>query len=150
MQKQENSNIRNSSYVKSELKNSSLFPIAAAVIIIIIAIAVTASVQSQHLPATFSRVITVGPVWTTNTWSCTSDADYVVSGVLRGLGSSQITIAITGLGSQSLYTLDPGKMQTFQVGSPADHTMTVTKTGTVTGWITLQTMSGAKANCTQT
>jgi hypothetical protein len=132
------------------LKNSSLFPIAAAVIIIIIAIVITATVQSQHQPMTFSQVITVGPVWTTNAWSCTSNADYMVSGVLRGLGNSQITIAITGLGSQSLYSLDPEKMQTFQVGSPADHTMTITRTGTVTGWITLQTMSGAKANCTQT
>ena len=131
-------------------KNSSLFPIGAAVIIIVIVIVITSYSQSQHPPATFSQVITVGPVWTTDTWSCNSVSYYVVSGVLRGLGNSQIAIAINGLGSQSLYALDAGKMQTFQIGSPANHTMTVTRTGAVTGWLTLQTMSGAKANCTQT
>ena len=131
-------------------KNSTVFPIAAAVIVIVFVIVITAIVQSQNTHPIFSKVITVGPVWTTDTWSCTSNADYIVSGALRGLGNSQLTISINGLGSQSLYSLDAGKMQTFQVGSPADHTMTITRTGTVTGWITLQTMSGAKANCTQT
>ena len=131
-------------------KNSSVFPIGAATIVIIIAVMVTGVVQSQHVPPTFSQVITVGPLWATDTWSCTSNADYVVSGVLRGLGTSQLAISINGLGSQSLYALDPEKLQTFQIGSPAGHTMTIARTGTLTGWITLQTMSGAKANCTQT
>ena len=131
------------------LKNSTVFPIVAAVIVIVFAIVIAATVQSQHTQ-TFSQVITVGPVWTTATWSCNSTADYVVSGMLRGLGNSSLAISISGLGSQSLYSLDPGKMQTFQVGSPADHTMSITRTGILTGWITLQTMSGAKASCTQT
>ena len=99
----------------------------------------------------FSQIITVGPVWgESNAWSCISDADYVVYGVLRGLEGTQVTIEISDLGSQSLYTLEAGKMQTFTIGSPAGHTMIITRTGTLTGWITLQTTSGAIASCTQT
>lgn len=130
-------------------RSSALFPIACATIIIIFAIVITDTVQSQHTPS-FSQVVTVGPIWATDTWSCTSSADFIVHGTLRGLANSQLSIAINGLGTQSLYSLDSGKMQTFDLGSPGGHTMTITRTGTITGWITMQTMSGAKASCTQT
>jgi len=95
-----------------------------------------------------SKIITVGPVWPTNSWSCTSDADFVVHGVLRGLQGAQLEISISGLGSQSLFTFDEGKMESFSVGSPAGNVMVITRTGTVTGWITLQTTSDAIARCT--
>ena len=96
------------------------------------------------------QIITVGPVWSTSTWLCQSSSDYIIHGTLRGLDNSQIAIAISGLGKQSLYSLIPGHLETFTVGSPAGHQMNITETGTVTGWLTMQTAHDAKANCTQT
>ena len=128
---------------------SPLFLTIVTIIVIIFTIVITGVVQGQPARA-FGQIITVGPVWTSNVWSCTSDADFIVYGALRSLGNSTLAIAISGLGSQSLYALDAGKMETFAVGSPAEHTMDITITGTVTGWITLQTMSGATASCSQT
>ena len=126
---------------------SPLFLTIATIVIIVFAIAITAVVQGPPAKE-FSQIITVGPVWPTNSWSCTSDVDFIVHGVLRGLQGAQLEIAIFGLGSQSLYIFDEGKMESFSVGSPAGHVMSITRTGTVTGWITLQTTSGAAANCT--
>ena len=122
---------------------------AIAVIIIVAAIAISAKMQQMETPTTksFSQVVTVGPIWDTNSWTCTSTGDFIVNGALRSVGTAQIQIGINGLGTQSLYALDAGKLQSFTVGSPAGHTMTITKTGTVTGWITMQTMSGANASC---
>lgn len=123
--------------------------VAIAVVVIIIAIAISTKIQQMETPQvrSFSKVITVGPVWTTNSWSCTSDRDFVVNGALRGLGSAQLEISIDGLGAQSLYVLDDTKLQSFTVGSPAGHAMTITRTGTITGWITMQTLSDATASC---
>jgi len=130
-------------------KPSSLFLTIITIVIIIFAIVITAIIQaSPEQP--FSQIITVGPVWTANTWSCTSDKDFVVHGTLRGLEGAQLTISISDLGSQSLYSLDAEKMEAFTIGSPADHTVSITRTGTVTGWLTLQTTPDAKASCTQT
>ncbi len=122
---------------------------AIAVIIIVAAIAISAKMQQMETPTTksFSQVVTVGPLWGTNSWTCTSDSDFIVNGALRSVGTAQIQIGINGLGTQGLYNLDASKLQSFTVGSPAGHTMTITKTGTVTGWITMQTMSGANASC---
>ena len=117
--------------------------------VIIVAVVITPLIQNQTTKS-FSQIITVGPLWQGNTWSCTSSDDFMVHGVLRGLEGSVLTIYISGLGAQSLYSLDPERMQTFSVGSPAGHTMNITRTGTVTGWITLQTASDAKASCLQT
>jgi len=135
-------------------KASPSFLTIASVIVIIFAIAITAIIQAPPKPEKpekpFSQIITVGPVWATNTWSCTSDADFIVYGTVRALTGAQLTIWISGLGSQSLYTFDPSNLYSFTVGSPAGHTMTLTRAGTVTGWITLQTTSGATASCTLT
>ena len=120
----------------------------ASVIVIIFAIAITALVQGKP-EKPFSQIISVGPVWTTNTWSCTSDADFVVSGTVRALLDAQLTISISDLGTQALYTFEPSNLYSFTVGSPAGHTMTLTRAGTVTGWFTLQTTSGAIASCIQ-
>ena len=91
----------------------------------------------------------MGPVWTANTWSCTSDADFVVYATVRALTDAQLAISISGLGTQSFYTFEPSNLYSFTVGSPAGNTMTITRTGTVTGWFTLQTTSGATASCIQ-
>lgn len=81
-----------------------------------------------------SQIITVGPVWNSNSWSCTSDADFMVYGTLRSLRGATLSISISDLGTQSLYSLNAGQIETFSVGSPAGHTMTITGTGaTVTG-----------------
>ncbi len=130
--------------------NSSSIVFGAAVLIIA-AFAVIVSALLQPKSESFSQILTFGPLWNNGTsWTCTSDASYLVHGALRGLQGSQISISIPSMGTQSLYQLDVGHLQSFTVGSQAGHTMIITKTGTVTGWITLQTMSGAKANCSQT
>lgn len=126
-----------------------LFLTVTTIVVIVFAVVITALAQGSPEPP-FSQIITVGPVWETNTWSCTSDADFVVYGAIRALEDAQLEIAISGLGSQGIYTFIPSNLYSFTVGSPADHTMTITRTGTLTGWITLQTVSGASASCTQT
>ena len=129
-------------------KPSSLFLTVVSVAVIVAAIVIV-DISKGPPEKALSKIITVGPVWPRNSWSCTSDADFIVHGVLRGLQGAQLTISISGLGTQSLYTFDAsGKMESFSVGSPAGHVMTITRTGTVTGWITLQTTSGATASCT--
>ena len=40
-------------------------------------------------------------------------------------------------------------MESFTVGGQASQMITITRTGVVTGWLTLQTMSNANATCTQ-
>ena len=122
--------------------------VAGAVIIVIFAIVIVAIVQdNQEKPS--EEIVTVGPVWNGPTWTCTSDSDYIVYGTLRSPQIAQLAISISGLGSQSFYTLDPGKMESFTVGSPSNHTMTIAATGTISGWFTLQTSHGAKASCMQ-
>ena len=86
-------------------------------------------------------------MWNTNTWGCTSDADFMVYGTVRALSGGEISITISGLGTQSLYTFEPSELYSFSVGASAGQTMTITRTQTVTGWITLQTTSDATASC---
>ncbi|QLH09284.1 hypothetical protein [Candidatus Nitrosotenuis sp. DW1] len=121
---------------------------AVTIVIIVSAVAILLSMQKDE--ETFSKIITVGPIWTSDTWSCTSNKDFLVYGVLRGLEGTQISISIPDLGTQSLYTLDNGKMQTFTIGGQSEQTAIITRTGLVTGWLTLQTMSDANASCVQT
>jgi hypothetical protein len=128
--------------------SSSVFLTIITIIVIVFAIAITAQLQGRG-DKSFSQVITVGPVWDGTKWTCNSDKDYIVHGTIRGLQNSMVEIKIDGLGDQSLYSLDVGKMQSFTVGSPAGHAMTITRTNTVSGWFTLQTVADAKASCTQ-
>ncbi len=132
----------------SNLTRGNIFLVGAVTIIIIFAIVITAIVQGQP-EKPFSQIITVGPVWSLNSWSCTSDANFMVYGTVRALSGARLTIAISGLGTQALYTFDPSDLYSFSVGGPAGQTMTLTRAGTVTGWITLQTTSDATASCTQ-
>jgi len=128
-----------------------VFLVTVSTIIILVAITISGMVQtddeSDESPP-FSQVITVGPVWPTTAWACTSDADYMVYATIRSLAGAQLTIAITGLGSQSLYTFNPSDLYSFSVGGPAGTTMTLTRAGTITGFVTLQTTEGATASCT--
>jgi len=117
------------------------------VVIIVFAIAISAALQGESV--TFSQIITVGPVWNTDSWVCTSDANFMVYGTLRGLEGSQLSIDVSGIGSQSLFLLETGQMQPFSIGATADSTITISRTGTVSGFITLQTTSDATASCTQ-
>jgi len=97
----------------------------------------------------FSQIITVGPIWESNYWICVSDSDFMVQGALRGFENSQLEIFIENVGTQSLYSLNPGEMETFSVGSTAGNEIIITRTGTVTGFITLQTSADATASCIQ-
>ncbi|MCH8860718.1 MAG: hypothetical protein IH843_06250, partial [Thaumarchaeota archaeon] len=98
-----------------------------------------------------SQIITVGPVWSTNTWTCISDANFLIHGTLRGTGTlPQIKISVQDSGTQSFYTLNPNELQSFSVGSLAEKSITIERTGTVTGFVTLQTTSDATASCTAT
>ena len=97
----------------------------------------------------FSQIITVGPVWESMNWVCTSDKDFIVHGVLRGYEGAYLRIGIGDLGSQGLFAFDYERMETFSVGAIGGETITLTRTGTAEGWITLQTTADAEASCIQ-
>jgi len=135
-------------YELSTILRSDVLLAGSTVLIIVFALAITAVLQGSP-PPTFSQIITVGPVWGSDVWACTSDADFMIFGTLRGIGDSQITINISGKGTQSLYSLTPGQIETFSIGGEANDQIIITRTGTVTGFLTLQTSSDATASCTQ-
>ena len=128
---------------------SNLFPIAAAVVIIVIAIGISAVVQDST-DKSMSQVLTVGPVWNTDAWTCTSDSDFVVHAMVRGIGTDPlplIKILVAGQGTQSFYSMENSEPVSFSIGNLADKSITITRTGTVTGFLTLQTTSDAIASC---
>ena len=134
--------------------NQNIFLVSASTIVIIFAIVITATVQNSTVQVptaegAFSQIITVGPVWPTNGWICTSNADYIVDAVLISYGDtpSYLEILISGLGGQPDFELTPLKMETFSVGGPAGSTMTIFSMGEISGYITLQTMLNANASC---
>ena len=137
----------------SKLARPDVFIISTSTIIIIFAIVITATVQNSTVqdPTTeaFSQVITVGPVWITNGWICTSDANYMVNAVLISYGDtpSYLQIEISGIGGQPDFEFTPSKMETFSVGGHAGSTMTISSVGEISGYITLQTLSNAIASC---
>ena len=132
----------------SSINRTPIFLTAVTILFVIFAIVLVAVLQGPP-EKSFSKIITVGPVWNKMTWSCTSNEDFIVHGVMRGLKGAELTIHISDLGTQSLYAFEEGKMESFTVGSPADHVMEITRKGTISGWLTLQTTSDAKASCTQ-
>ena len=128
---------------------SNAFIIIGITVIVLLAIIIPTMFLTPN-DEPFSKVITVGPVWDSDSWTCVSDSDFMVYGTLRGLGNSQLEIFIENVGSQSLYTINPGEMETFSVGNTAGSEIIITRTGTVTGFITLQTSADATASCIQT
>ena len=118
------------------------------VAIILVAIGVSTTLQLQPQPKSdLLQVISVGPIWNTNSWTCTSDSDFVVNGALRGLTGSLLEINISNVGAQSLFSLDEGKLESFTVGAEGGNYITITRTGILTGFLTMQTESDALASC---
>jgi len=128
---------------------SNAFIIIGIIVIILLVILILATFLTLN-DEPFSKVITVGPIWESDSWTCISDSDFMVHGTLRGIGNAQFEIFIENVGSQSLFTINPGEMETFSVGSTAENEIIITRTGTITGFITLQTSADATASCTQT
>jgi len=95
-------------------------------------------------------VITVGPVWNSDSWACTSDADYTVHATLIAYEeNNRLVIFLSTQGTQPDFQLTPFELQSFTVGGQADSIITITKSGEVSGFITLLTTSGATASCTE-
>ena len=127
-----------------------LFLVSVATIIIIFAVVISFTViDSSKEEKQFAKIVTVGPLWTTDSWSCTSDSDFMLFGTLRSVDESFLSISIPDLGTQSLYSLDPGKLETFSIGANSGNEIIITRTGIVTGFITIETDSGAEASCEQ-
>ncbi len=135
----------------SNLSRSDITLIGSAVIIIVFAIVITAAVQASNETATFSKIITVGPVWRTDTWLCTSTEEFLVHGVLIAYTDvAGLTIAISGQGTQPDFRFAQAEMKTFSIGGPADSSIRITRSvGVITGFLTLQTSSDATASCEQ-
>ncbi len=120
---------------------------AGSKVIIIVAIAISGAIQGESQKS-FSQVITVGPVWADQGWQCTSDQDFVVHAAIRGIGDAELAIRVSDLGTQSLYALANNRLTPFSVGGNGGDSVTRIKDGTVSGWLTMETSSNAKANCT--
>jgi len=129
---------------------SNMFPIAAAVVIIVIAIGIASAVQPPT-DKPMAKVLTFGPVWPNDSWQCTSDTDFVVHVALRGLQRDgippELRIEVEDQGSQSFISMENSQSTSFTIGAKADKTITITKTGGVSGFLTLQTSSDAQASC---
>ena len=138
---------RESMSVRDYLKSPEMKFFAGSTAIIIAAVAIITSV-SDSSNDDFSQILTIGPVWNDQGWSCTSDKDFVVHATLRGLRDSQLAIRVSDLGTQSLYDFSPGEIESFTVGAKGGQNVVLMRTGVVSGWITLQTTSDAMASCT--
>jgi len=131
----------------TNLSRADVTVVGIATIIIVFAILITAVVHGPT-EKSFSQIITVGPVWNTNSWDCTSDSEYIVHGVLISYEQpSYLTISIGGVGNQPDYEFPFLEMKSFSVGAPAGSIMVISSSGIITGFLTLQTMSDAEASC---
>ena len=130
------------------LSRSDILLVSAATIVIVFAIVITAIVQgTPEIP--FSQVITAGPVLTTDTWLCTSTADFIIDATLIAYGEGgTLQIYVSGLGTQPNFKFEPLTMQSFSIGGPGDSSVMIKRnSGVVTGFLTLQTTSNAIASC---
>jgi len=137
--------------VVSYLSRSDVFLVVSSTSIIILAfvitIVITTAVQGEP-EKSFSKVLTVGPVWRTNTWLCSSTEEFMVHGLLIGYNDpSKLTIFVSGSGSQPDFRFQPRELQSFSIGGTADSTIRISSGGGVSGFITLQTISDATATC---
>ena len=81
----------------SLLARADVFLVGSATAIIIFAIVITAAVQGTPENSSSFQVITVGPVWNTDTWICTSDAEFMVHAVLVAYEvNSELEIFVSG------------------------------------------------------
>ena len=132
------------------LTRSDVTLVGAAVIIIVFAIIITATIQSSN-ETSFSKILTVGPVWSTNTWICTSTEEFLIHGVLISYtDGARLTINLSGQGTQPDFIFAEAEMKSFSIGGTADSSITIIRSnGVITGFLTLQTASDAKASCVQ-
>jgi hypothetical protein len=127
--------------------NSQTTTMAIGIVVILVAIGVSTAIQQPPKPQE-SQIMTVGPLWNTDSWICTSDKNFMMYGALRGLAGSFLTINISNEGAQSLYALEEGRLESFSIGIEAGNQITITRTGTVTGFLTIETASDAESSCT--
>ena len=120
---------------------------AGSTAIIIAAIAISGVIQGESQKS-FSQVITVGPVWPDQGWQCTSDHDFVVHAAIRGIGGAELSIRVSDLGTQSLYSMENSRLTPFSIGANGGDSVTLLKDGTISGWLTMETAAEAKAKCT--
>ncbi len=131
----------------SFLSKPSVLFVSAATVIIIFTIVITAAVQGAN-EKSFSQISTVGPVWPSSAWICTSDAEFMVHGVLIAYEEpNRLSISISSRGTQPDFQLGLLELESFSVGAKSDDIITITRVGEITGYITLQTVSGATASC---
>jgi len=129
-------------------KPSFLF-VSAATLIIIFTIVITAAVQGEN-EKSFSQISTAGPVWKSNAWICTSDAEFMVHAALIAYEEpNRLTITISSRGSQPDFQLGLLELESFSVGAKSGDIITITRSGIISGYITLQTLSGATAGCVE-
>jgi len=133
----------------SFLSRSDVTLVGGAVVIIVLAIVITAAVQGSQ-DTSFSQIITVGPVWRADTWECTSDANFILYSTLISYDqSAELTINISGRGTQPDFEFNPLEMHSFTVGGNAGSVINIIREGNISGFITMQTSAGAVASCTQ-
>ncbi len=133
--------------IRDYLKSPEMKFFAGSTAIIIAAIVISGAIQSESLNSG-SKIIIVGPVWPDQGWQCTSDQDFVVHAAIRGIGGAELSIRVSDLGTQSLYSLANSRLTPFSVGANGGDSVTLLKDGTVSGWLTLETAADAKAECT--
>ncbi len=129
------------------LKSPEMKFFAGSTAIIIVAIAISGAIQGESLNSG-SKIIIVGPVWPDQGWQCTSDKDFVVHAAIRGIGGAELSIRVSDLGTQSLYSLANSRLTPFSVGANGGDSVTLLKDGTVSGCLTMETSGGAKVSCT--
>ena len=124
--------------------------VGGAVIIIIFALVITTTIQASN-EESFSQIMTVGPVWHTGTWLCTSTAEFIVHGVLIAYEEpSGLQIFVSGVGRQPDFLFNQREMITFSIGGEAGSSIQLSRSvGTLSGFLTLQTTSAATATCTE-
>ncbi len=133
--------------IRDYLKSPEMKFFAGSTAIIIAAIAISGAIQSESLNSG-SKIIIVGPVWPDQGWMCTSDQDFVVHAAIRGIGGAELSIRVSDLGTQSLFSLANSRLTPFSVGANGGDSVTLIRDGTVSGWLTLETAADAKAKCT--
>ena len=133
----------------SNLVRSDIFLVGTAVVIIVFAMAIITLVQGSY-DNSFYQIITVGPVWHSDGWMCTSTENFIVHGTLISYDDPGVLrISISGVGSQPDFQLFPLEMHSFTVGAQANSEITIGRTGNISGLLTLQTPESATADCTE-
>ena len=133
--------------IQDYLKSPEMKFFAGSTAIIIVAIAISGAILGESQKS-FSQVITVGPVWPDGGWQCTSDQAFVVHAAIRGIGGAELSVRVSDLGTQSLYSLANSRLTPFTIGANGGDSVTLIRDGTVSGWLTMETAVDAKASCT--